>query len=101
MSEKELYKILSETNLPVSFYNFIENQEPPFIYVEDGEGESLRADNYNYYNENHYSIYLITEKIDTELDKKVCGILDKYKIPYDYYRDKNYKEKIFQTIYEI
>lgn len=101
MSNEEVYNLLKKLNLPVAYNHFKDKVTPPFIIYDETSPNTFKADDLVYSQTNTYTIYLITDKKDYKLEKKVESLLNENHIPYEKDFDFIDTEQIFQTEYNI
>lgn len=104
MTHKELFNLLQTLQIPVAYDHFNDDKmiNPPFIVYRDNASTNFKADNKTYFKDNNFTIELITNKKDLELQGKIETLLDTNNIPYDSTDeiwDNN--EKIYHNFYEI
>lgn len=104
MKHKNLYNLLKNLGIPLSYDHFETNQNvtPPFVVYREMTPETFKADGKTYYRPYEYEIELITEKKDIALEEKIEGLLTEHAIPYDKSDEIwDEDEKIYHNFYEI
>ena len=71
MSEKEIYTILQELEIPVAYDHFKESQNPPFMAYRMSPADVFNADDKTYYKSNNFVIEVVTTKHDVNLLHKI------------------------------
>ena len=102
MSEKEIYLILQELEIPVAYDHFIKSQNPPFMAYRMVPADTFDADDKTYYKSNNFQIEIVTETHDVNILHQIEELLDTHNIPYtsdDEVWDDD--EKIFHNYYYI
>lgn len=102
MSEKELYTLLQELEIPVAYDRFKEVQNPPFMAYSMIPADVFNAENKTYYKSNNFQIEVVTLKHDVELLHQIEDLFDSHNIPYttdDEVWDED--EKIYHNYYLI
>lgn len=104
MDLKELREKLEESEIAVQYRAFKEGQAPelPYlIFYVNGNDDSLRADNKNFFKIQDVVLELYTEEKDVELEEKIEEILSNNNIEFEY--DETYieTEDMFESIYYI
>lgn len=82
MTNKQLFKILQKTGLPVAYHSWKRKEVPPLPYIvfyQNGDN-NFAADNIVYKKNNDYNIELYSEEKDFDSEKLVEDILDTYEL---------------------
>lgn len=102
MNLTDLYKVLVQTELPVSYNSFADDEKkiPPYIAYQVAYTENFGADNrvYSPFTVVDVSLY---QKIKTGAEATVEDVLDKAGIFWDKTETYLDGEKVYQTIYEV
>lgn len=103
MKEQEVFQMVKETGLPVTYHHFEEGQspEPPFVvYLYPGTN-NFSADGTVYQGINKLDIELYTDKKDLEAEHKVDAVLKKHGFFYEKNETYIESEKMYEAIYEM
>ncbi len=104
VGHKQIYDLLQTLNIPVAYDHFDSDKEIsiPFIVYREVSPNTFRADRITYYQFFNFTIELVTEKKELELERQIEGLLTNNNIPYskiDEVWDND--EKIYHNFYEI
>ncbi len=100
MTQKELFKALKETGLPVAYNHFINPPNPPYLVYLFSYSNDFMADDYNYEEIGNYQIELYTTKKDIENENKVENKLKEFELPYSKIETYIESEELFQILYQ-
>ena len=107
MEISDLYNLLLSLDLPVAYHHFIEDNNnqlpsPPFIIYEAEKPNVFYADDNNFFIEDNFIIYLITENKDLKLESKLETLFSNNNIPFEKGKgDYIESERIYQIDYLI
>lgn len=98
----EIYELLKEMNMPISYHHFTKATPPPFLIYYRISSNNFIADNIVYEKTNIIRIELYTKIKDINIENALETILTNHEIPYEVVAE-NYieSENIYQVIYEI
>lgn len=102
MTEKEVYQMIKETEMPLSYDHFEEGQspEPPFVvYLYPGTN-NFAADGIVYQGINQLDIELYTDKKDLNAERKVETVLNQHGFFYDKTESFIESENMYEVLYE-
>lgn len=101
MTEKELFDLLKTKFDRVAYDHFDKKVEPPFVIYEFAQYSVFRADNRNYFNENRFRVYLVTDRKDPALESIIEALFTENDIAFD--KDEEFipSERIYQIEYSI
>lgn len=101
MTNKEVFEMLEETNLPVVYWSW-RNSAPalPYIVYYYPNSEDFIADNINYQSINALNIELYTENKDFTTEGILETVLKKYSLGYDKTETFLNSENMYQILYE-
>ena len=101
MTEKELFTILKQTNLPVAYDHFEQTNtktvEPPFILYRNDDSFTQKAEDKTWWKCNNYIVELCTNTKNVDLEDSLEDLFTENEIPFD-------KEELFideERMYEI
>ncbi len=97
----ELITILKKLKIPVAYGRFTESVDPPFILVNFQNSNNFTADNYVYKKQENYTVDLVTDKKDVNLEEKLEALFEENKIIWNAFEAYIETERIFQHTYEI
>lgn len=102
MTEKELYTKLETIGIPVTYYEFSKNTEPPFIAYYRVNNERVLADDSIYISGNNINIELYTpKKRNTKIESKLETLLDENGLIYDVTEVHLKDEQMVELIYSV
>lgn len=97
----ELYSLLSNTGLPVSYRFFKNTPTLPYIIYLLSSSENFGADDKVYCKAGNYQVELYSEKKDKASEKKLEDIFDSNDIYWDKTETYIKSEGLYQVLYEI
>lgn len=101
MTQTELYGALKSLGLPVTYGEFPQPTNPPFITYQFVYSGDLIADNWNYIEASYFQIELYTAKKDPATEKLVQDKLKELRLPYSKIETWLDSEKLRHVIYEV
>lgn len=101
MTQTELYQELLEIGLPLSYYDFDEEVEMPYLVYLFSYSNDFMADNHNYKSIDNFQVELYTDKKDLANEKKVEDKLKELRLPYMKLETKIEEEMMYQVSYTI
>lgn len=99
MLQSELYKLLSETGLPVYYYEADENPSLPYIVYFTDNTAAWGADERNYLRKDSYIVEFYSANKNFENQKKIETALDKAGINYSATETHIEEEKMYMVAF--
>lgn len=102
MTYQDITKIMQETGLPFSYYQFPEDsgQEPPFICFYYPESDDFQADNSNYVRIRALVVELYTDIKDFAIEAAVEDVLRAHELTFQKSESYIGSERMYQITYE-
>ena len=102
MTENEIYKILTETGLPVTYDHWNEKDVPalPYLVYRYPAVESIPADDGSRVSVADLDVELYTDTKEPETEKAVEAVFHDYGIIYNKTERYISSERLYETLYE-
>lgn len=101
MTVEELYLILKELNLPLSYHHFKTPQQPPYLIYLLEDTHNFGADDKVYHQIENLVVELYTPKKDIILEKNLEALLSAKELYYEKIEIYIESEKLYQVRYEL